>query len=78
MAVMLPVMYFLMIRPQQQKAKEAANLLAKLKAGDEVVTTGGMIGRVKSVADQFVTIEIAANTAVKVMKTHIASLTKTA
>lgn len=76
MAVMLPVMYFLMIRPQQQKAKEAANLLAALKAGDEVVTTGGIIGRVKSVAEQFVTIEIATNTAIKVMKSHIAGLTK--
>ncbi len=70
------IMYFLIIRPQSRKAKEHQNLVANLKSGDEVVTTGGIIGRVKSVAEQFVTVEIAANTNVKVTKASILSLTK--
>ena len=70
------IMYFFIIRPQQRKAKEQASLITNLKSGDEVITTGGLIGRVKSVADTFVTIDIAANTAVKVMKSHISGLTK--
>lgn len=72
----LVIMYFLIIRPQQRKAKEHQSLVGNLKAGDEVVTTGGIIGRVKSVADAFVTVEIAANTNVKMTKASILSLTK--
>lgn len=70
------IMYFLIIRPQQRKAKEHSNLLGNLKAGDEVITSGGLIARVKSVADSFVTVEIAPNTNVKVTKSSILSLTK--
>lgn len=70
------IMYFLIIRPQARKAKEHQSLVANLKAGDEVVTSGGIIGRVKSVAEQFVTVEIASNTNVKFTKTSILSLTK--
>lgn len=72
----LVIMYFLIIRPQQKKAKEHQSLLDNLKSGDEVVTTGGIIGRVKSVAETFVTLEIASNTAIKVYKTHIQQSTK--
>ena len=70
------IMYFLIIRPQQRKSKEHQALVNNLKAGDEVVTTGGLIGRVKSVADSFVTVEIAANTNVKMTKGSILTLTK--
>jgi preprotein translocase subunit YajC len=49
--------------------------LANLKAGDEVVTSGGIIGRVKSVADNFVTID-AGSTSLKIMKSHVSGLTK--
>ena len=55
---MLLIMYFLVIRPQQKKAKEQQTLLDGLKAGDEVVTSGGIIGKIKSVADTFVTLEV--------------------
>ena len=72
----LVIMYFLIIRPQQKKAKEHQDLLEKLKAGDEVVTTGGIIGKVKSVADRFVTLEVASNTSIKVFKTNIQMSTK--
>ncbi len=65
------IMYFLVIRPQQKKAKEHQNLLSQLKVGDEVVTSGGIIGRIKSIADQFVTLEAGSNTFLKVQKSHI-------
>ncbi len=72
----LVIMYFLIIRPQQKKAKDQANLMSNLKAGDEVVTTGGIIGKIRSVSDQFITLEISQNTAVKVLKGNITGLTK--
>jgi preprotein translocase subunit YajC len=72
----LVIMYFLIIRPQQKKAKEHSDLLSNLKAGDEVVTSGGIIGKVRSVAESFVTIEVANNTAIKVMKSNVSGLTK--
>ena len=70
------IMYFFIIRPQQKKAKDQSDLLTNLKAGDEVVTTGGMIGKVRAVAEAFVTIEVANNVAIKVVKSHVTGLTK--
>ncbi len=70
------IMYFFMIRPQQRKMKEHKQLLEGLKPGDEVVTNGGIIGFVRSVADSFVTVEVATNTNIKVLKNHISALTK--
>lgn len=72
----LVIMYFLVIRPQQKKAKSHQELLENLKAGDEVVTTGGIIGKVRSVAEKFVTLEIAANTTIKVLKMNVQMMTK--
>jgi preprotein translocase subunit YajC len=67
----LAIMYFFMIRPQQKRAKEHQTFLAGLKSGDEVVAAGGIIGRVKSVAEGFVSVEIAGNTVIKVLKNSI-------
>ena len=75
-AIFIGIMYFLIILPQQKKQKEHQRLLDGLKAGDEVITTGGLIGRIKSVADFFVTIDVGSNVALKVAKTHVASLTE--
>jgi preprotein translocase subunit YajC len=72
----LLIMYFFIIRPQQRKAKEQSDLITNLKAGDEVVTTGGIIGKVRSVAEGFVTLEVANNTAIKVLKTNVTAFTK--
>ncbi|NRA43712.1 MAG: preprotein translocase subunit YajC [Oligoflexales bacterium] len=69
------MMYFVMIRPQAKKAKEQAELLKNLKAGDEIVTSGGIIGRIRSVADEFVTIDIS-SAQLKVLKEHVTRLTK--
>ena len=70
------IMYFLVIRPQQKKAKEHQALVTGLKIGDEVVTTGGIIGRIKAITDSFVTLDAGHNTVLKVQKTHIASAPK--
>ena len=74
MLVFVVIFYFLLIRPQQKKAKEHQALVAKLAAGDEVVTTGGILGKVTDVGDSFVTLEIADGVRVKVQKFQIGSL----
>ena len=56
--LMVVVFYFLLIRPQQKRAKESRSMLEALKTGDEVVTSGGVLGKVVKVGDQFVTLEV--------------------
>lgn len=68
------VMYFIIIRPQAKKAKEHENLMGGLKPGDEVVTSGGIIGRVKSITEQFISID-AGTTVLKIQKNHVAGKT---
>jgi preprotein translocase subunit YajC len=72
--LMFVVMYFLMIRPQQKKAKEAAEMINALAKGDEVVTAGGILGKVVKVTDTYITIEIAANTEVQVQKHSVTTV----
>ena len=62
------IFYFLMIRPQMKRQKEHRALVAGLAKGDEVVTGGGIAGRVDEVGDTFLTVEIAPNVKVKVQK----------
>ncbi len=64
------LMYFLIIRPQVKKAKEHTNLLNALQVGDEVVTSGGLIGRIRSISDSFVVLDLGSTT-VKVLKENI-------
>ncbi len=66
------IFYFLLIRPQQKRAKEHQKFLENLKRGDQVFTSGGLIGRVSRVDDQIVTLEVAPNVQVKVVKSYIA------
>lgn len=68
------VFYFLLIRPQQQKAKEQRLMIANLKRNDDVVTTGGLYGKVVALADKVVTLEIAPNVRVRVDRQQIAGL----
>lgn len=72
----LLIMYFFIIRPQQRKAREQANLITNLKPGDEVVTTGGIIGKIRSVSDGFLSLEVSPNTTIKVLKGNVTGLTK--
>lgn len=73
-ALLIGVFYFLIIRPQQQKQKEHRALLANLKKNDEVVTSGGLYGRVTAIAEDVVTLEIAANVRVRVSRPQISNV----
>jgi preprotein translocase subunit YajC len=68
------IFYFLLIRPQTKKAAETRQMLAALKRNDEVVTAGGLLGRVVELGDRLVTLEIAPNVRVRVERAQIASL----
>ncbi len=68
------VFYFLLIRPQQQKAKEHTAMLANLKKNDDVITSGGLFGKVIAMADDVVTLEIAPNVKVRVSRPQISSV----
>jgi preprotein translocase subunit YajC len=72
--LMFVVMYFLMIRPQQKRQKELRAMMDALAKGDEVVTAGGVLGRVVKVNDTYVTIEVSANTELVVQKSAITTL----
>eukprot|EP01133_Synstelium_polycarpum_P015563 gene15563-18487_t len=74
LVLMFVVMYFLMIRPQQKRAKEQRAMMDALAKGDEVVTAGGMLGRVVKVVDAYVTIEVASGTEITVQKSSITTL----
>ena len=72
--IMFVVMYFLMIRPQQKRQKEAKAMMDALAKGDEVVTAGGILGRVVQVKDAYVTLEIATGTEMVVQKNAVTTL----
>ena len=72
--LMIVVFYFLLIRPQQKRAKEHQALLSRLAAGDEVVTAGGLLGRITEVSDSFITVEIADGVRIKVQRQQITQL----
>jgi preprotein translocase subunit YajC len=74
MAVFVVIFYFLLIRPQQKKQKEHQAMLAKITVGDEVVTAGGILGKVIEVGDNFLTLEIADNVRIKVQRFQVTSL----
>ena len=64
--ILFVIFYFLLIRPQQKKAKEHKQMVEGLKKGDEIVTQGGIVGKVTEVGEGFLTCEIADNVQVKV------------
>lgn len=74
MVLVFVVMYFLMIRPQQKRAKEHRALLDALAAGDEVITQGGIAGKVTHVGDSFVKIEVASGVEISVQKPAVAAV----
>ena len=71
LVIIFAIFYFLLIRPQQKRAKQHKELVQSLKAGDEVVTAGGIHGKVTAVQDTLVTMEIASNVRVKVNRSSI-------
>ncbi len=72
-AFMIIVLYFLMIRPQAKKQKSQREFLSSLKRGDQVITSGGILGSIEGMTDQFITLEIAPGTRIKILRSQIAS-----
>ena len=68
------IFYFILIRPQQKRAKEHRNLVAALAKGDEVVTNGGILGKVTEVGDEYISVELADNVTVRLQKQAVASV----
>ena len=71
--LMFGIFYFLLIRPQQKRAKEHKVMLADLKRGDDVVTSGGVHGKITGVTDDILTLEIAPNVKIRVAKGAVAN-----
>jgi len=78
LALILAVFYFLLIRPQQQKAKEHDDLIKGLKRGEMVVTASGLFGRIVELRDTDVMLEVAPNVRVRYERSKIASIVKAA
>ena len=68
------LMYFLLIRPQQKRQKEHKNMVENIAKGDEVITQGGVLGKITKLADSFVVVEIATNTEIKLQKGAISTI----
>lgn len=72
--IMVVIFYFLLIRPQQKKQKEHRSMLGNLQKGDEVLTQGGLQGKIMGITDTVVTLEIAEKVRVKIQRGYIAAL----
>ncbi len=76
--IMFAIFYFLLIRPQQKKLKEHQQLLGRLQKGDEVYTTGGIIGRIHALTDDVITLQVADNVRIKVQRGSVQGLVQPA
>ncbi len=74
MIAIFVVFYFLLIRPQQKRAKETKAMLAALQKGDEVITAGGVVGRISKLTDQYASVEIAPQVEISVQRAAISQL----
>lgn len=74
LVLILVVFYFLLIRPQSKRAKEHSGMLSTLSKGDEIVTNGGLLGRITEVGENFVRVEIAEGTQVRIQKQAISAM----
>jgi preprotein translocase subunit YajC len=72
--LMFSIFYFLLIRPQQKKAKEHKNMVTALGKGDEIITNGGLLAKVTDIDDNFLTCQISNNVEVKIQRHAVASV----
>jgi preprotein translocase subunit YajC len=72
--ILFAVFYFLLIRPQLKQAKQHKKLVSELSKGDEVSTSGGLLGKIKEVGDNFLLLEIAKDTEVKIQKNAVSAV----
>jgi preprotein translocase subunit YajC len=68
------LIYFLMIRPENKRRKTHQEMLASLDLGEEVVTAGGVLGKISKISDQYIELSISDNTKIKVQKTSISTV----
>jgi preprotein translocase subunit YajC len=71
MVLMFGAFYFLLIRPQQKKQKAHTELVSGLKAGDEVLTAGGVLGKITAVSEHYAVVKISDNTEIKIQKSSV-------
>ena len=71
---MIVIFYFILIRPQQKRAKEHRKLIEALGKGDEIVTSGGVLGKITDVGEQYLTVEIASNVQIKIQRHAITTV----
>jgi preprotein translocase subunit YajC len=74
MIAIFVVFYFLLIRPQQKRAKETRAMLESLQKGDEVITAGGIVGKISKLTDQYAAVEIAPSVEISVQRGAIAQI----
>jgi preprotein translocase subunit YajC len=74
MILMFVVLYFFMIRPQMKRQKEQKKMIDELQKGDEVVTAGGIVGRITKMSETYLTVEIASNTEIVVQRMAVSLL----
>jgi preprotein translocase subunit YajC len=74
MVAIFAVFYFFLIRPQNKRAKEHRDMVSKLAAGDEVVTSGGLLGKITEVGDTFISLEVSKGVEVKVQRAQVSQL----
>jgi preprotein translocase subunit YajC len=72
--VIFLVFYFMLIRPQMKRAKEHRNLVAQLGKGDEVITNGGILGKITDLSESFVTVEVADNVQIKLQRNAVTTV----
>ena len=74
MIIIFAAFYFLLIRPQQKKQKAHNALVAALKEGDEILTAGGMLGKITGVSEHYIVVKIAENTEIKMQKSSVSQV----
>ncbi len=74
LVVIFIAFYFLLIRPQQKKQKEHGAMVAALQVGDEVLTAGGVLGRITGVSDHYAVVQVSDNTEIKITKSSVSAV----
>jgi preprotein translocase subunit YajC len=72
--IIIPLFYFMLIRPQMRRSKEARDMLGKLSKGDEIIGAGGMAGRITAIGEVYLTVEVAPGVEVKMQKSGVTSV----
>ena len=74
LVVIFIAFYFLLIRPQQKKQKEHGQMVAGLQVGDEVMTAGGILGRITGISEHYAVVQISDNTEIKIQKNSVSAV----